>query len=281
MFWNTAVSWVNSWCKPGIAITEFIPDSLSDTIFIYSERDDKKKENIELRMKKLQWWGRVIASEKDGLLNLNTVAKQYIWDSFLKGPEQVQLLDAGISSAIEAASEQVLVAGSIQAIRYMDISKKEPVYLCSGEPCAPSILKIFITSKTDEVVNAKANNKVTASPYGIMVVWENDIMFKTNEAKNAEGKPPGSGAACAIVSTVKGHGIKLASLGNILAKYHGGNHFELNEASLSKSLTGASSYCALMEIIMRWMDLRRVAYGNLRYFYRPLSSYYSGHKSKK
>jgi hypothetical protein len=277
-FWNTAVSWVNSWCKPGVAITKFIPEDLSDAIVDYVERDDKKKENIKTRLEMLQWWGHAIAGE--GISDLNTVAKEFIWDSFFKGPEHIQLLNEGLDSAKSAGSEQVLTAGSIKAIRYMDIGKKEPIYQCSGAPCPPSVLKLFTDSKIDEVVNAKANKKVSANPYGFMVVWENDIMFKTNDAKNEEGKPPGSGAACSIVSNVKGHRMKLVELGKILEKYHDGNQFELTEESL-KSLNGAPSYCALTEIIMRWMDLRKDSYGGKRYFYRPLSSYYSGHKSKK
>ena len=297
-FWNTAVSWVNSWCKSGVVITKDIPEDLSDSIIDYVERDDKKKENIKTRLEMLQWWGkaitrRVIGKDKDGidvyeaytvpggLDQLNKVAKEFIWDSFFKGPEQIQLLNEDLESAKSAASEQILNAGSINAVRYMDIGKKEPIYQCSGAPCPPSVLKLFTDSKIDPVVNAKANKKVSANPYGFMVVWENDIMFKTNDAKNEEGKPPGSGAACSIVSNVKGHRMKLVELGKILAKYHDGNQFELTEESLSKSLNGAPSYCALTEIIMRWMDLRKESYGSKRYFYRPLSSYYSGHKSKK
>jgi hypothetical protein len=117
-----------------------------------------------------------------------------------------------------------------------------------------------------------------------MVIWENAIMFKTNDAKNAEGSPPGGGAACSIVSNVKGHRMKLVQLGDILAKYHEGNKFELTEELLAtgpRKLTGAHSFCALMEVVLRWMDIRKASYGNLRYFYRPLSSFYSGHKSKK
>jgi hypothetical protein len=117
-----------------------------------------------------------------------------------------------------------------------------------------------------------------------MVPWENTIMFKTNNANNAEGKPPGPGAACSIVSTVKGHRMKLEQLGNILARFHNENHFDLTEYSLAmgpRKLTGAQSFCALMEIVMRWMDVRKELYGGLRYFYRPLSSFYSKHKSKK
>ena len=278
-FWNTAVSWVNSWCKSGITIIKDIPEDLSDAIVDYVERDDKKKENIKTRLEMLQWWGRAIAGE--GISDLNTVAKEFIWDSFFKGPEQIQLLNESLKSAESAASEQILDAGSIKAVRYMDIGKKEPIYQCSGAPCPPSVLKLFTDSKVDPVVNAKANKRVSANPYGFMVVWENDIMFKTNDAKNEEGKPPGSGAACSIVSNVKGHRMKLVQLGDILVRYHDGNRFELTEESLKKSLNGAPSYCALTEIIMRWMDLRKDLYGRLRYFYRPLSSFYSGHKSKK
>jgi hypothetical protein len=48
-----------------------------------------------------------------------------------------------------------------------------------------------------------------------------------------------------------------------------------------RKLQGAPNFCALMEIVMRWMDVRRDMYGSRRFFYRPLSSYYSKHKGKK
>ena len=156
--------------------------------------------------------------------------------------------------------------------------------MCDNNLCPPSVLKLFLSSKIDIVVNAKANKVVSANPYGFMVVWEGAIMFKTNDAKNQEGTPPGSGAACSIVSNVKGHRMKLIQLGDILAKYTGGNRYELTEEILSsghRKLTGAPSFCALMEIVMRWMEIRKESYGGLRYFYRPLSSFYSKHKSKK
>ena len=105
-------------------------------------------------------------------------------------------------------------------------------------------------------------------------------MFKTNEPK-PEGKPPGGGAACAIVSTVKGHRMKLIVLGQILNRYMGST-LDLTEDTLTviRKLTGAPSFCALLEIVLRWMDIRREEYGGLRYFFRPLSSYYSGHKGR-
>jgi hypothetical protein len=283
-FWIAAMAWLDVWCKDGV-INETITTNFTDAIYAYVEGDTKKKENFEIRLKKLQWWGHVVKGLPGGLTDLKKIAKEYIWDSFLKGPEQVALLEANVPMAFEGGNEQYKKEGSVTVSRYLDVISKEPVYMCAGStPCPPAVLKIFTESKTDPVVTAKANSKVSANPYGFMVVWENAIMFKTNDAKNPEGKPPGPGAACSIVSTVKGHRMKLEQLGEILAKYNAGNKFDLTEALLGlgpRKLSGASSFCALMEVVMRWMDVRRELYGGLRYFYRPLSSFYSKHKSKK
>lgn len=283
--WLEAMTWLNVWCKEGYAIEESIPSTLTDALYAYLEGDSKKKDIIETRLKKLQWWGKAISGVPAGITDLKRVAKEFIWDSFLKGPEQVALLEQAVSMAPDGGSEQYKTEGTTTISRYLDLDTKAPVYLCAGSTvCPPSVLKIFTESKTDPVVRAIANSRVSANPYGFMVVWENAIMFKTNDAKNAEGKPPGSGAACSIVSNVKGHRMKLVQLGDILAKYHEGNRFELTEDLLAtgpRKLTGAPSFCTLMEIVMRWMDIRRASYGGLRYFYRPLSSFYSNHKSKK
>ena len=179
----------------------------------------------------------------------------------------------------------IFLRGAVKATRYMDILTKQPIYFCGGSnPCPPSILKFFTDSKTDTVITARANTRFSGPLYGFMVVWENAIMFKTNNPK-PEGKEPGSGAACSIVSNVKGHRMKLIELGGMLGKkYDKANNFHLTEEDMSKGskkLTGAPSFCALMEIILRWMDVRKDKHGGLRYFYRPLSSYYSKHKSKK
>jgi len=287
-FWKECNTWIKAWCSDTATrdtINETIPTTLNDAIEEYVEGDSKKKENFVNRLKKLQWWGKVIADQPSGLLHLRKVAKEYIWDSFLKSSDQITIIEKGVADSSEGGSEQIVPpAGSVTAIRYLDIVTKEPVYICDGSACPPSVLKIFNDSKTDPVVIARANKKVSSEIYGFMVVWENAIMFKTNDAKNEEGKPPGSGAACSIVSNVKGHRMKLVELGNILAKYTGGNHFELTEeilASGPRKLQGAPSFCALTEVVLRWMEERKTSYGGLRYFYRPLASFYSKHKSKK
>jgi len=302
-FWIKSTEWIHTWCKDGYVIEESISSDLTDALYAYLEGDTQKKELIEICLKKLQWWGIALTRKIEikntngsiitrseelvpgAIRDLKRVAKEYIWDSFLKGPEQVALLEQAVSMASEGGSEQYKTEGSTTISRYLDLDTGVPIYICAGSiSCPASVVKIFSESKTDPVVRAVANSKVSANPYGFMVPWENTIMFKTNNANNAEGKPPGPGAACSIVSTVKGHRMKLEQLGNILARFHNENHFDLTEYSLAmgpRKLTGAQSFCALMEIVMRWMDVRKELYGGLRYFYRPLSSFYSKHKSKK
>ena len=297
-FWLEVNKWIEAWASDAASmesIVESIPDTeanpLGRSITAFLDRDYDKKENMETRLKKFQWWGKAVVGQAGAMATLRKAARQYIWDSFLKGKEQVALLTIQVQLvAGEAArpvpyideinDEQSITYGSINAVRYMDLSRKVPVYLCGDAECAPSIVKTITSSPTDIIVKAKANQRTAAEIYGFMVPWKNTMMFKTNEPK-PEGKPPGGGAACAIVSTVKGHRMKLVVLGELLNRYTG-TTLDLTEDVLTgrRKLTGAPSFCALLEIVLRWMDIRRDQYGGLRYFYRPLSSYYSEHKAK-
>ena len=259
----------------------------SDDMFTYVENDSKKLENFQIRIRQLEWWAGYVRGVPDGLADLRSVARQYIWDSFLKGSEQIIMLEKNVPYSTEASGlEQYIKLSDTRTVwRYLDTTTREPVYLCEGQTaCPPSIVKLITGSKTDPVVNARSSRTLTAEIYGFMVVWEKAIMFKTNEPP-PEGKEPGQGAACAIVSTVKGHRMKLVDIGNVLYRFlKDEGRFGLTESNLSsgpKKLQGAPAFCALMEIVLRWMDIRRSQYGGLRYFYRPLSSYYSKHKSKR
>jgi len=293
-FWSDINSWIDTWAKDGTQkanILENIPDTLSESLLRYTENDSEKKDNYISRLKKLQWWGQSIANVPDGLSDLRKAARQFAWDSILKGPEQIALLEEGVAYAEEAGNEQLVNSGSIKGFRYLDMITRQPIYKCSGmsdvagsTTCPPSVLQLFITSKTDPVINAKATPTTASEIYGFMVPWENLMMFKTNSPKPGN-KDPGQGAACAIVSTVSAHRKKLVELGIILARYDAEKKtYDLTDQMLSKggrALTGAANFCALMEIVMRWMDIRRERYGGLKFFYRPLSAFYSKHKSKK
>ena len=279
--WIEANNWIDSWNFDTVPAVEGIPAPLSKAILEYLEGDKAKKDTIELRLKKLQWWGRSIGAVEDGLQDLKKIGRQFVWDNFIKSREQIGLLQEGVPYQDVAADEQIVVLDTITAFRLLDIESGRSLYVCGDRFCADSLIQQFEKSKTDLVIAAKANQRVSAEVYGFMVPWEGNIMFKTNAPK-PEGSAPAGGAACSIVSNVSGHRAKIIVLGDILNRFTGSTYDLTNEAlTVTRKMTSAINYCALMEIVMRWMDLRRAKYGGLRYFYRPLSSFYSGHKGKK
>lgn len=280
-FWIEANNWIDSWDFDTVPAVEDIPALLTKAILEYLEGDNDKKLREETRLKKLQWWGRSIGAVEEGLQDLQKVGRQFIWDNLIKPKEQIALLQEGVPYQDITADEQIVVLDSITAFRLLDTETRRAIYVCGDRLCADSLIQQFEKSKTDTVLLAKANQKVSAEVYGFMVPWQNNIMFKTNEPK-PEGSPPAGGAACSIVSNVTGHRKKIIVLGEILHRYTG-SRYDLTEEALTvtRKMTSAINFCALMEIVMRWMDVRRARYGGLRYFYRPLSAFYSGHKEKK
>jgi hypothetical protein len=280
-FWIEANNWIDSWNFDKVPAVEAIPAPLAKSLLEYLEGDKAKKEAIETRLKKLQWWGRSIGAVEEGLQDLKKVGRQFIWDNFIKSREQIGLLQEGVPYQDIAADEQIVVLDTITAFRLLDIESGRSLYVCGDKFCADSLVQQFEKSKTDLIIASKANQRVSAEVYGFMVPWEGNIMFKTNVPK-PEGVAPAGGAACSIVSNVSGHRAKIIILGDILNRFTGSTYDLTNEVlTVTRKMTSAINYCALMEIVMRWMDVRRARYGNLRYFYRPLSSFYSGHKGKK
>jgi hypothetical protein len=289
-FWIEANNWIDSWNFDTVPAVESIPANLTKAILEYLEGDNDKKIREETRLKKLQWWGRSIGAGTAGaaastleenLKDLKKVARQFIWDNFIKSKEQISLLQEGVPYQDIAADEQIVVLESLTAFRMLDIESGKSLYVCGDRLCADSLVQQFEKSKTDTIISSKANQRVSAEIYGFMVPWEGNIMFKTNVPK-PEGSVPAMGAACSIVSNVTGHRKKIVLLGEILKRFTGSD-YELTEEALTvtRRMTSAINFCALMEIVMRWMDVRRAKYGGLRYFYRPISSFYSGHKGKK
>ena len=305
-FWTKVDAWITAWSSgtSGV-ITEKISDELSLAISTLVGGDKEKKDNIESRLKKLQWWGYSISiktnpiseggggggaaqSKAQDLSDLKIVALQYVWDTFIKGRDQVTLYRRDAPNVKVAADEQVVEFGLRTAFRYLDIESGGVIYICEdGTRCDKSDAAVYrqmIQSKTDPIILARANQRTSAAFYGFMVPWEKTLLiFKTNDKPSVEGKDPSRGLACALISTVKTHLRKLEALGLVLNAKHG-SHYSLTESDLwsgPRKLVGAHSYCALLEIVLRWMDRRRGEYGAQRYFYRPISSYYSKHRVGK
>jgi hypothetical protein len=74
----------------------------------------------------------------------------------------------------------------------------------------------------------------------------------------------------------------LYSIGTILVENHISD-FNLNREFISpdggkRRLKNTNSHCTLKELMLRWLDKKRIR--GLRWFYRPISSYKTGHKAR-
>lgn len=288
-FWTQLNRWIDDFKAP---MVETVPKELVSLLLTLANKDVDKRDNLEQRLKRLQWWGKSILMMNGDLSDLQTVARQFVWDNFLNVDQQLALYTSDESYIeIVADPEYQATSGSgskrVTAYRYLKIDTKSVVYLCNPSTktvCSPAEIQAYTSSKTDIVITAVADQTTTGELYGALVPWENGLMFKSYKPVK-KGKEPSGGSACVISSTVSAHKKKLIELGLILARYTGGSHFDLLDDTFKKgaprNLSGASNLCTLMEIILRWMDLRKQYYGNLRYFYRPISAFYSKHTSIK
>jgi len=186
------------------------------------------------------------------------------------------------------ANEHIVKYESRTMVRFVGLESEKLIYINEqgqqADKAEPAIFRVFRDLKDDLLLNERANQRITADFYGFMVPWNKQFfIFKTNDRPALEGKDPGRGLACSLISTVKTHFQKLERLGKILLEKTG-NDFSLTEQELikgSRKLSGAQSYCALFEIVLRWMDKRRDILDRKRFFYRPIASYYSKHRVSK
>jgi hypothetical protein len=145
-FWVEANNWIDSWGE------ELPPIGFTKAILDYVEGDAAKKDNIETRLKNLLWWAKALTTVEGGIDDLKTVARQFIWDSFIKGREQIALLQTGVPYQDLAANEQIVVLDAITAFRFLREETKKAAYVCGQTLCADSLVIQFEKSKTDEVV---------------------------------------------------------------------------------------------------------------------------------
>jgi hypothetical protein len=303
-FWNTANAWIDTWTSGTMTIEENISSELMQSIRLLVHGNADKIESIETRLKKLQWLGKSIMASwgsrlmggggggsldpNNELKDLADVSRQFIWDTFIRGEDQVALIMSNVSHLDIVANEQIVQYESRTMVRFVDLESEKMIYINEqgqqADKAEPAIFRVFRDLKDDLLLNERANQRITADFYGFMVPWNKQFfIFKTNDRPALEGKDPGRGLACSLISTIKTHFQKLERLGKILLEKTG-NDFSLTDQELIKGarkLSGAQSYCALFEIVLRWMDKRRDILDRKRFFYRPIASYYSKHRVSK
>jgi hypothetical protein len=167
------------------------------------------------------------------------------------------------------------------------------MYWCNDKLCSEIINRTVEKDPRDSYNSLKANIETTGAFYGFLVPKKGSLSFKLIDDEKSHvadiGQSPPSGAVCSDVQTVEPKLKMLYKFGSLL-KASGYPDFDLNEIELKdskakKSLkkemgypTNPNTYCALEEFTLRWMDIRRI--NSLRWFYRPIAAYKTGHYAK-
>ena len=289
-FWQTMVIWSTTIKKKavpqkGMAIT--LPPSVIDAITKkYLGDTDRIKYSIQ-GLEMFQWYYYIMKDNATYRTNLGIVLLEYVWDMFLTVQEQIQLIKIPNEQLLNIASEQVMASGKY--IRYMSLQPPYKLkYWCGDKNCSDALSSVLDKDPKDPYNKIEANIETTGQIYGFIVPRDGGFLtFKTNGEVVPVGSPPGNGEECKIIQKVSHHLTMLYTIGEILVG-QGLPNFDLTTSVLykkvakdiedSRQVESAIRYCALKEIILRWMDISKVS--NLRWFYRPISSYKSKHYAK-
>ena len=278
-FWKEVSTWCST-IQEGTADLK-IPSNLKKIIQTKFSTNDNILKEIEEKLEMIIWLYRSksIRDNDENRSILSYVSLDFMWDYCLTFNEQIELVKEKDNKVIQKVAEEQLLKDNI----FCFVSSNPPfniMYWCGTKMCD----KIVIDMIEKETSNLKANTETTAPYYGFMVPKNGSLFsFKLVGINShvSEGDLPPSGAECKGIQTKAPKLDILYKLGNYL-KEAGLSDFDLNrtvlETTKDRVPKNTNSYCALIEFVLRWMDIKKV--NNRRWFYRPISSYKTRHYAR-
>ena len=278
--WKAILSW---WSKiaTNTADNKIIPIIIKQYLkerYISESLVDEYMKRLDM----ILWLYHTMKNNKEYREILGEVLLGFIWDNFFNIQDQLNLIKNPDTYINKIAKEQIIKNGTI----YRTISLEEPYKIQYYEkqkltkPAVTEILDKDIKDPYNQV--PPANITTTGKIYGFLVPKTKVLILKTSNPVT-ENKDPSSGRDCRGPSSIKDKAEMLYELGKTL-KESLGNDFDLNIENLAlkggkRKIESSNVYCALIEIVLRWMDIKNIK--NLRWFYRPISAYKTKHYGKK
>lgn len=298
--WKATVEWVTEMSESSIGIN--IPGELVTRIEEIAADDRKMMDRLNQILAMIRRFQIAIhAYPEASKKTFKRVVLEYIWDNWLTLDQQI-----AISQNVELASDKenwyTTEDGDIIR-RFFKADTKEIVFMSGTEPCTPAQIESVISDTDDEINKIVVNNTITGDSveapdlygklkvfelnYGFLTSKKGSTVFKTNIAPE-EGVAVGrAGKECSIVSSIGAIVQMLINLGFYM-KSNGLPELQLSEARLKESrsdemygsikVENAMRTCTLMELVLRYMDVKRI--GEKRWFYRPVAAFYGGHIGK-
>ena len=286
--WKAILSW---WAKIGTNTADetVIPTNIKTYL---KERfiSESLVEEYKNRLQMVLWLYVTMKDDKEYREILGEVLLGFVWDNFFTIQDQLNLIKNIDPAITKIAKEQILRNGQF----YRTISLDEPyqiLYYENQKIIKPAVSEILNKDEKDYYNKLpSANVKTTGNIYGFLIPNKKVLIFKTNNPMPESKKEPSGGRDCRGPSSVKDKAEILYELGKIL-KETIRTDFDLNKENLAlgnkkegiskgkRSIESANTYCALIELVMRWMDIKKIR--NLHWFYRPISAYKTNHFAKK
>ena len=152
-------------------------------------------------------------------------------------------------------------------------------YLCDGRACAPAVVAAAKAAEPNRnpVNGIVINTETTAPTYGFVTTHDGNTVFKTSNPPPVGGKVA-KGSMCSNVSNMSGKYDIMTALGKIL-KETGEPGMDLEPTLFVKGgerpVTNAVRACTIMEVVLRYMDMRQVS--RKRWFYNGTEAAFGGH----
>jgi hypothetical protein len=296
-FWLAVNKWVDLMATKREAIR--LSGEIIKRIEMLAGKDKSVEKKLNQVLGMVRWFQLGFHSLEEG--NVEAFKKailEFIWDNWLKLDEQLIL--SGNESAVDYENRYRL--GSTTIVRLLNPVDDKLLFICpGGKTCSKAVIDEVQKSKDDPLNSLVATDSTTAGTisvsdgkgsfkplklvYGFCGVKKGNIVFKTNTTPTV-GEPVSRGAECANVSNTSDHMNKLVYLGSFM-RSKGAGAMNLTREKLieprkdsvygSIEVKNATRICALLELVLRYMDKQR--FNGKRWFYRPVASFYM--KAKK
>ena len=197
------------------------------------------------------------------------VAREYFWDSWLTEAEQ-----QGLAEGDDAGAQHRVVMDTVRATRYINPYSGVLEYYCEGKPCSEALKKLLEKNPDDAVRTGSVDTAVEgrAGPmYGFITYKLGAFKFKM-AAPAKKGMPVAHGLVC---ETVSKSALIDDAFNAVDAYLQEELDIDLGYAGM-KTHQNNSQLCTLLELQLRFMEHHKL--GGLRWFYRPIEAYYSGHR---
>jgi hypothetical protein len=271
---------ITEWCQRLSMSAKYLkpPTELEQRIIEVSHDDTELIEKYRQILEMIEWFH--ISFQKSSSKNPEAFRKVllfFFWDEWLTFQEQTFLVYSTSLNVLECIRENQYLLGKILVNRFIDPKRNEIQFICEGgQICLKSVVDEIKRDSSEPLRTFVVNNKTTGGPYGFIVPKNGDVVFKTADPPY-EGSKVNRGKECGNVSTMTGHISNLVEIGDIL-KAVGKSDFDLNRGIIlgTRKIKNSTRACTLINLLIRYLDADML--NGKRWFFRPVQTYYTGHK---